>query len=76
MAKTNYLSPADYGGVTDKSYINGHELVGDQTSSELGLQDDLTTVTGYDATKIQILYNNNGTLTWSSSIYGGNALEI
>jgi hypothetical protein len=76
MAKTNCLSPVDYDDVADKPSINGHELVGDQTSSELGLQDDLTTATGYDATKIQILYNNNGTLTWSSSINGGNALEI
>lgn len=29
-----------------------------------GKQDDLTGITGYDATKTQILKNVNGTLTW------------
>ena len=76
MGKQINLSPIDYEDFGNKPSINGHELIGDQTSSQLGLQDDLTTVTGYDATKIQILYNDNGTLTWSSSIHGGNALEI
>lgn len=76
MGKQINLSPIDYEDFGNKPSINGHELIGDQTSTQLGLQDDLKTLSSYDATKIQILYNNKGTLEWSSSINGGTALEI
>lgn len=76
MGKQVNLSPIDYEEFGSKPSINGHELIGDQTSTQLGLQDDLKTLATYDATKKQILYNNKGTLEWSDSINGGTALEV
>ena len=76
MGKQINLSPIDYEDFGGKPSINSHELIGDQTSTQLGLQDDLKKLSSYDATKIQILYNNKGTLEWSNSINGGTALDI
>lgn len=73
---THNLSPINYESFDGKPSINGHELNGNQTSIQLGLQDDLTTVAGYNANKKQILNNVNGTLTWTNIISGGNAFEV
>lgn len=40
----------DYNTVTNKPSINGNTLIGDQTGSELGLQDLLTPGNGIDIT--------------------------
>lgn len=54
---THNLSPIGYEDFDNKPSINGHELSGNKTSNQLGLQDDLTTVAGYSANKKQILNN-------------------